>query len=123
MRILIVDDDPMAAEMVSSILEELGHNVLLAENGMDAIGHLSADTSIEMIISDMNMPLITGIDLFNELREQGNATPFILLTGDDPGKLLAQEPRLDACVMKDFDLDSTLPAAMAQVCTRTAIKK
>ena len=122
MRILIVDDDPMAAEMISSILQELGHSVLLAEDGMDAVGHLNADATIEMVISDMNMPLITGIDLFRELREQGNALPFILLTGDDPAKLLALEPRLGACVMKDFDLDSTLPAAMAQACTLTATK-
>lgn len=122
MRILIVDDDPMAAEMISSILQELGHSVLLAEDGMDAVGHLNTDATIEMVISDMNMPLITGIDLFRELREQGNALPFILLTGDDPAKLLALEPRLGACVMKDFDLDSTLPAAMAQACTLTATK-
>ena len=122
MRILIVDDDPMAAEMISSILQELGHSVLLAEDGMDAVGHLNTDATIEMVISDMNMPLITGIDLFRELREQGSALPFILLTGDDPAKLLALEPRLGACVMKDFDLDSTLPAAMAQACTLTATK-
>ncbi|MBX9935661.1 MAG: response regulator [Burkholderiaceae bacterium] len=122
MRILIVDDDPMAAEMISSILQELGHSVLLAEDGMDAVGHLNTDATIEMVISDMNMPLITGIDLFRELREQGNALPFILLTGDDPDKLRVLEPRLDACIMKDFDLDSTLPAAMAQACTLTATK-
>ena len=122
MRILIVDDDPMAAEMISSILQELGHSVLLAEDGMDAVGHLNTDATIEMVISDMNMPLITGIDLFRELREQGSALPFILLTGDDPDKLWALEPRLDACIMKDFDLDSTLPAAMAQACTLTATK-
>lgn len=122
MRILIVDDDPMAAEMISSILQELGHSVLLAQDGMDAVGHLNTDATIEMVVSDMNMPLITGIDLFRELREQGSTLPFILLTGDDPAKLLALEPRLGACVMKDFDLDSTLPVAIAQACTLTTTK-
>ncbi|GAB3358207.1 MULTISPECIES: response regulator [Giesbergeria] len=119
MQILVVDDDPLAAEMVGAVLQELGHHVLLAENAMEAISQLNEHPSIEMVISDMNMPLISGIDLFRELREQGNALPFILLTGDDPDKLRTIEPRLGACVLKDFHLDSTLPAAMTQARTAT----
>lgn len=119
MHILVVDDDPLAAEMIGAVLQELGHSVLLAADAMEAISQLNEHPSIEMVISDMNMPLISGIDLFRELREQGNTLPFILLTGDDPDKLRTVEPRLGACVLKDFHLDSTLPAAMTQACTAT----
>ena len=115
MHILVVDDDVMAGEITGAILEELGHEVILAEDGMEAASKLNADEAIEMIISDMNMPMISGIDLFRELREQGCTLPFILLTGDKPEKLLAEEPRLDACVLKDFDLEETLPQVMNEV--------
>jgi len=115
MRILVVDDDAMAGEITGAILEELGHEVILAEDGMAAASKINADEAIEMIISDMNMPMISGIDLFRELREQGCALPFILLTGDKPEKLLAEEPRLDACVLKDFNLEETLAQAMSDV--------
>jgi CheY-like chemotaxis protein len=118
MKILVVDDDAMAGEMTGAVLEGMGHDVVLAEDGVDAAGKLNADGAIEMVISDMNMPMISGIDLFRELREQGNALPFILLTGDEPDGLLAQEPRLDACLTKDFTLEESLPAVVADVLAR-----
>lgn len=118
MKILVVDDDAMAAEMSGAVLEDLGHEVILAEDGIAAADILNADPSIEVIISDMNMPLVSGIDLFRELREQGNGLPFILLTGDAPEPLLAKEPRLDACLLKDFSLEETLPQTLAEVLAR-----
>ena len=118
MKILVVDDDAMAGEMTGAILEEMGHEVVLAEDGVDAAGKLNADGAIEMIISDMNMPMVSGIDLFRELREQSNTLPFILLTGDEAAGLLAQEPRLDACLLKDDTLEESLPQIVAEVLAR-----
>ena len=115
MNILVVDDDPLAAAMVAAVLEGLGHTVLQAENAIDAAEQLNAHSDIALVVSDMNMPMVSGIDLFRELRAQGNLLPFILLTGDAPEGLLAQEPRLDACLTKDFSLDEALPQVIAQV--------
>jgi CheY-like chemotaxis protein len=118
MRILVVDDDSLAGEMTGAVLESLGHEVRLAADGVDAAHQLDADGDIALVISDMNMPMISGIELFRELREQGCTLPFILLTGDEPARLLAQEPRLDACLCKDFALDETLPPVLADVLLR-----
>jgi CheY-like chemotaxis protein len=118
MRILVVDDDPLAGEMTGAILEEQGHAVVMAENGVEAVDKLNADSGIDMVVSDMNMPMVSGIDLFRELREQGSVLPFILLTGDEPEGLLQQEPRLDACLAKDFSLDERLPRVMSEVLAR-----
>lgn len=117
MRILVVDDDPMAGEMTAAVLEEAGHEVVLAENGVEAGDKLEG---VEIVVSDMNMPLVSGIDLFRELRDAGKAMPFILLSGDDPTALRAQEPRLDACLAKDFTIETTLPAAIDAVRQRCA---
>jgi CheY-like chemotaxis protein len=120
MRILVVDDDPLAGELTGAVLEEVGHEVVLAEDGISAAQMLDADPTIGMVISDMNMPMVSGIDLFRELRGQGVRLPFILLTGDDPAALLAQEPGLDASLMKDCALDESLPGLVADVVARYA---
>jgi len=120
MRILVVDDDAMAGEMTAAVLEEAGHEVILSEDGVDAVEKLNTDGGIEMVISDMNMPMVSGIDLFRELRQQNWTRPFILLTGDEPEGLLKQEPRLDGCLLKDFSLDETLPQMMTEVLARRA---
>lgn len=115
MRILVVDDDALAGEMTAAVLEELGHEPLLAENGVEAMENLAADSAIEMVISDLNMPLVSGIDLFREMRAAGVNLPFILLTGDDPDVARKQEPKLDACLLKDFSLEESLPRVIAEV--------
>jgi len=112
MRILVIDDDLLAGEMTKAILEYYGHDVVSAENGVEACAMLDADPAIGLIVSDMNMPLMNGIELFQTLREQGVTLPFILLSGDDPGQFLALEPRLDSCLLKDAELDVSLGAAV-----------
>lgn len=115
MKILLVDDDAMAAEMTAAILEEAGHVLVMAQDAADAVEQFDANPDLDMVISDMNMPMLSGIDLFRQLREQGQNLPFVLLTGDDAAPLLAQEPRLDACLVKDFSLEETLPSAIEAV--------
>ncbi|MEO5345562.1 MAG: response regulator [Magnetococcus sp. YQC-9] len=118
MRILVVDDDPVAGEMTMAVLEGAGHAVVLVENGVEALDALEDGNDFAMIISDMNMPLVSGIELFGELRGRGDDRPFILLTGDDPEGPLAREPRLDGCLTKDFTLEESLPNMMAEVLAR-----
>ena len=122
MRILVVDEDQLAGEMITAVLEDQGHHVFQAENALHAIELLGQQSAIELIVSDLNMPLMSGIELFRELREQGLNLPFILLSGDDPAALRAKEPNLDACIMKDFSMDESLPAAIdAVMAARDAI--
>lgn len=115
MQILVVDDDQLAGEMIAAVLEDQGHQVFQAENALHAMELLNQHAMIELIVSDLNMPLMTGIELFHELREQGLNLPFILLSADDPVALRATEPSLDACVMKDFNMEESLPAAIDAV--------
>lgn len=114
MKILIVDDDPFAGEMAAAILESAGHDCRLVEGGVEALETL-ANEAFELVISDMNMPLLSGLELFAELRERAIATPFILLSGDDPEPLRAQAPGLADCLMKDATLEDSLPNAVARL--------
>ncbi|MCK5682423.1 response regulator [bacterium] len=115
MLILVVDDDPMAAEMTAAIVEDADFQTLIAENGVEALEVLEQNSEVDLIISDMNMPLLNGVELFQELRGQGCKIPFILLSGDDPQAALITEPALDASLLKDFSLQESLVEVIKQV--------
>lgn len=114
MNILVVDDDPMAAEMVCAILEEGEHEASMVNSGIEALEYCQEHQAPHLIISDMNMPLMSGLELFETLREQGLQTPFVLLTGDDPKPYQLQAPELSACLMKDADLFENLLELLEQ---------
>jgi CheY-like chemotaxis protein len=107
--ILVVDDDEFTAELTGMILEAADYNVVIAVGGMDALEKIAADPAIRMVVSDMNMPFIDGIQLFSELRQQGFAQPFVLLTGEEAAPLRLAHPDLNAVLTKDEQLQETLP--------------
>ncbi len=113
MRILLVDDDALAAEITAAVLEDGGADVACVENAGQALDLLAGDSTFDAVVSDMNMPGSSGLDLFRALRARGDARPFILLSGDDPAALQTREPGLTACVAKDMDLETSLITALA----------
>ncbi len=121
MKILLIDDDEMSLELMATILEEAGYNTLLAENAIAAAEILNSTPDVALLVCDMFMPMINGIEFFRELRAQGNPQAFILLTGNDPTPLMAEEPAIDACLLKDFDLAQTLPQEVARLLARQPV--
>lgn len=115
MKVLVVDDDSFAGEMIAAVVEEMQYDVHLVENAIDALEAIETTPDFDLIISDMNMPMVSGIELFQNLKEAGKTYPFILLTGDDPEPLKLQEPELSACILKDFSMDEILPPIITQV--------
>lgn len=108
-RILVVDDDMFTAELTGMALESAGFGIVLAEGGMDALEKISADPGIKIIVSDMNMPFINGIQLFEELRQNDFNQPFILLTGGDISDLRNRYPDIDGVLAKDEYFHENLP--------------
>ncbi len=115
MRILVVDDDALAAEMTAAVLEDGGCEAVIVESGDQAMETLATDRDFDAVVSDMNMPGMSGLELFRRLRDGKSGLPFILLSGDDPEQLRGQEPGLAACVAKDAELEETLMTAIAEV--------
>jgi len=107
--ILVVDDDAFTAELTGLILESAGFEPLIAEGGMDALEKMAENPSICAVVSDMNMPFIDGVQLFEELRQQGFLQPFVLITGEDAAPLRLAHPDIDAIMTKDEQLQETLP--------------
>jgi two-component system chemotaxis response regulator CheY len=84
MKILVVDDMSTMRRIVKNIMKQLGFaNVEEAENGQEALGKLRADT-FGFVISDWNMPIMTGIDLLRAIRadDKLKATPVLMVTAE-----------------------------------------
>lgn len=117
--ILVVDDDEFTAELTGMILESSGYDVVIAVGGMEALEKISEDPTICMVLSDMNMPFMDGIQLFAELREHGYLQPFILLTGDAAAPLRLAHPDMDAVLTKDENLQEALPELVESLLSRS----
>ena len=84
MKILVVDDMSTMRRIVKNIMKQLGFaNVEEAENGQDALDKLRAE-SFGFVISDWNMPVMTGIDLLRAIRadDKLKAIPVLMVTAE-----------------------------------------
>lgn len=84
MKILVVDDFSTMRRIVRNLLKELGFaNVQEAEDGVDALKKLRAE-AFEFVVSDWNMPNMTGIDLLREIRKDDalKHLPVLMVTAE-----------------------------------------
>ena len=87
-KVLAVDDDTVIREIVKQILENEGYEVILKQNGQEAFEFLdnqSKPLDLSLIILDVMMPGMTGIDILTRLKlhSHTNQIPVMMLTGED----------------------------------------
>ncbi len=83
-KILIVDDFATMRKVIRNLLKQIGYeNIVEAEDGVMALAELRSQ-KIEFVISDWNMPNMTGIELLREVRadESLSKTPFLMVTAE-----------------------------------------
>jgi len=81
LKILAVDDDGLILLNTSALLEDLGHRVLEASSGRQALEILEAHPDIDLLITDQAMPNMTGTQLVQEVTSLRPTLPIILATG------------------------------------------
>lgn len=81
LAILVVDDDPLVARGTADLLEDLGHVVLIAHSGPEALSFLESGPPIDLIMTDHAMPEMTGLALAERLRTLRPELQIILTTG------------------------------------------
>ncbi len=80
--VLLVDDEKVMQETGEDLLKSFGYNVILANNGEEAIGiYIENKNKIDLVILDMIMPVMNGLDCFEKLREINGKLPIILSSG------------------------------------------
>jgi CheY-like chemotaxis protein/nitrogen-specific signal transduction histidine kinase len=118
-RCLVVDDDPQVRQMISDILSNAGHGVVMAVDGADGIDKFKNDSSFDVVVTDLAMPKLNGLQLARMCKTLRPSVPVVMLTGW--GVLLTEdelaEHGVDEVLSKPVRMDqllSTLTAVLAR---------
>ena len=109
MRLLVVEDEIKTANILQKGLKEKGYEVQIAYDGEQAF-NLANSSSFDLIITDIIIPKISGLEFCRKLRENMNLTPIIMLTalGLTSDKIKGFDAGSDDYLVKPFDFDELL---------------
>lgn len=111
-RILVVEDEELIREMLVLALEEEGYGVVSATDGRVAVEYLksyelnSPELSFDLVILDLMLPHINGLDICRLIRYQGNPVPILMLSakGSETDRVLGLEVGADDYLTKPFSM-------------------
>lgn len=106
MRLLLVEDDELLGDAVKTGLIQFGYTVDWLKDGESARSALKTDT-FELVILDLSLPKLTGIQLLQAIRQAGNLTPVLILTARESveDKIKGLDQGADDYMSKPFDLN------------------
>ena len=109
MRIVIVDDSPTVRLSLKKCIEPLGHEVIMAEDGLDGIEKVRGHLPVDLVITDINMPRMDGLALSRELKSSAETRniPILVITTEGSGKMKdeAKEIGVSGWIVKPFQPD------------------
>lgn len=114
-NILVVDDSAAVTALLRAVLEAAGHTVLEANDGAGGLGVLSSAT-VDLVVLDMMMPGMDGIETVRRLRSDGNRVPVIAMSGGTDAFPAAYSLKMsemygaDRLLYKPFENDELLDA-------------
>ena len=123
-RILVVDDEPQLARVLRTGLKTHGYDVRVAADGVSALETSFGDWNPDLVVTDLAMPNLDGLELCRRLRELSQL-PIIVLSvrGEEKTKVKALDAGADDYVTKPFGMDELLARVRAQLRRATASPK
>jgi CheY-like chemotaxis protein len=107
-RILLVDDEELVRRLLAQLLTDAGFIVEEADNGAAALqAARRLDGSLSLVVTDINMPVMDGLEFAAALRRTDSKVPFLFITGVDPA-LIYQAGLQSQVLMKPFTPESFL---------------
>ncbi|TAF08493.1 MAG: DNA-binding response regulator [Nostocales cyanobacterium] len=111
-RILVVEDEELIREMLVVALEEEGYEVITAADGRAAVECLkncqsnAGELSFDLVVLDLMLPQINGLDICRLMRHQGNSVPILMLSakGSETDRVLGLEVGADDYLTKPFSM-------------------
>ena len=105
--VIVAEDDPVSRELVRTLLEKWGYDVIVTHDGREAMEAIRAQTSPALAVIDWMMPGMDGIELCKRVREANRVLYIILLTARGGKERLIEglEAGADDYLMKPFDKD------------------
>jgi CheY-like chemotaxis protein len=108
-HVLIVDDDEEVRQLFSDIITLLGFNPAAVGSGVAALQHLKA-TPVDLVILDMKIPDMNGLEIFKAIRQFDSSVPIVLTSGFGMDKDVQEGLSLGAllCLEKPFEVTRTM---------------
>ncbi|MBI1303132.1 MAG: response regulator [Phycisphaera sp.] len=107
--ILVVDDDAAVLGVMQTLLSALGHEVLAASSPREALDTLASRAgAVDLLVTDLTMPVMTGIELAEEARRRSPSLRVVCCTGygDERAERMAKAAGISAFLRKPVDLDT-----------------
>lgn len=105
MKILVVDDDPSSIKLIQHVLELEGYDVVVAENGLQALKKAASENP-DFVILDLMLPGVDGFEVCRRMRKESNTAhvPILILSGkeDEANMVEAFKVGADAYMIKPF---------------------
>ncbi len=110
MRVLVVDDERAVRDSLRRALELEGYEIVLAENGEQALAQLDAGSEPDALVLDLLMPGIDGLEVCRRLRRTGSRVPVLMLTAraEVEDRVAGLDAGADDYVVKPFALAELL---------------
>ena len=124
-KILVVDDDPFVRKMLSDILQNEGYRTATAVNGVEARDAVHDQGDLDLVITDVNMPVMGGLRFVEEIRRTGSDLPIIILTVVDEVSVAVQALKTgaDEYLLKEENIRDTVLIAVKKVLERAALNR
>jgi CheY-like chemotaxis protein len=115
-KALVADDDPAVLSTIAHALARLGYAVARAASGAELVDRLADQGPFDLIVTDISMPWMDGVNAIRSMRTAGLATPVIVITGLAAQEIATQVRALSPAILlrKPFDLQE-LEAAVASL--------
>jgi DNA-binding response OmpR family regulator len=120
-HVLIADDDPQLLDAVAEALIRMGAHVVRARNGAELIEYLAEEGPFDLVVTDISMPWMSGLQAVHSARTAGLGTPVIVMTALQEERIPAQVQALgrDAVLLrKPFELGELESAASTLLSSR-----
>ncbi|MCK5826155.1 MAG: response regulator [Desulfuromusa sp.] len=119
-QILLAEDDLELRELLILILSRAGYQVTSCDNGLQLLGQLEHADQYDLVISDVRMPALTGLEVLESQIDNPCCPPFICMTafGDEATHAAARRFGASATIDKPFDLDEMIELVHS-TCLRT----
>jgi two-component system chemotaxis response regulator CheY len=102
--VLVIDDSTMVRTLVGNALRTQGYGVLEAADGVEALAQLEAHPGARLIVCDVNMPRMNGLEFLEQLRSRQSTIPVVMLTTEGQPDLIQRAKALGALgwIVKPF---------------------